>query len=123
MPEITSPETKTKVTLLDFYLENEADCSTWEPIPSISDAITDVFQKIGSTSSTTILVADFPKASFSNLKSMLQKSPSKEISQKYFWTSKWQQGEKEADEDIAMDRTRRFSKVTDAVAWLHSDSG
>lgn len=39
-------------------------------------------------------------------------------SQSYFWTESWQKGEREADEDIRLKRTRRFTRVRDAIAWL-----
>jgi hypothetical protein len=38
--------------------------------------------------------------------------------QSYFWTEAWQEGEREADEDIRLRRTRRFIRVKDAIAWL-----
>jgi len=40
--------------------------------------------------------------------------------QAYFWTSEWQQAEREADEDIKAGRVRRFSTAEAAIAYLHS---
>jgi len=40
--------------------------------------------------------------------------------QAYFWTSEWQEGEQEADEDIKAGRTRRFSNAEEAMTYLHS---
>lgn len=45
----------------------------------------------------------------------------KRPAQAYFWTPDWQEAEREADEDIRLGRTRRFSTFEDAQAWLESD--
>lgn len=42
-------------------------------------------------------------------------------SQAYFWTSRWQQGENEADEDIRAGRIATFDKVEDLVHDLNSE--
>ena len=39
-------------------------------------------------------------------------------SQAYFWTSKWQQAEKEADEDIKAGRLRTFDSVEELLEDL-----
>ena len=39
--------------------------------------------------------------------------------QAWFWTERWQQGEKEAEEDIRAGRTDYFESAKDAVAFLH----
>ncbi|MGB2800248.1 MAG: AbrB/MazE/SpoVT family DNA-binding domain-containing protein [Dehalococcoidia bacterium] len=39
-------------------------------------------------------------------------------SQAYFWTSKWQQAEKEADEDITAGRVRTFDSVEELLEDL-----
>ncbi len=39
-------------------------------------------------------------------------------SQSYFWTETWQKAEREASEDIAAGRTRRFFSVEDLIADL-----
>jgi len=43
--------------------------------------------------------------------------------QAWFWTKRWQQGEKEAEEDIRAGRVHRFSDAKSAVAHLHNQSG
>jgi len=42
--------------------------------------------------------------------------------QAWFWTKRWQQGEKEAEEDIRAGRTHRFLDAKAAVAHLHSQA-
>ena len=39
-------------------------------------------------------------------------------SQAYFWTNKWQEGEKEADEDIKAGRVKTFDSVEELVKDL-----
>ena len=39
--------------------------------------------------------------------------------QAWFWTERWQQGEKEAEEDIRTGRVHHFPDAEDAVAFLH----
>jgi len=39
--------------------------------------------------------------------------------QAWFWTRRWQEGEREADEDIRAGRVHRFDNARDAVAFLH----
>lgn len=48
-------------------------------------------------------------------------SPRQDQPQAYFWTQAWQEGEQEADEDIRLGRTRRFSDPEEAIAWLRGD--
>ena len=43
--------------------------------------------------------------------------------QAWFWTERWQQGEKEAEEDIRAGRVHNFPSAKEAVAHLHSQSG
>ncbi len=43
--------------------------------------------------------------------------------QAWFWTKRWQQGEKEAEEDIRAGRVHRFPDSKLAVAYLHSQAG
>jgi len=38
--------------------------------------------------------------------------------QSWFWTNRWQKGEKEADEDIQAGRIQCFSDANDAVSFL-----
>lgn len=45
----------------------------------------------------------------------------KRPAQAYFWTPDWQEAEREADEDIHLGRTRRFSTFEDAQVWLETD--
>jgi hypothetical protein len=40
--------------------------------------------------------------------------------QAYFWTSEWQEGEREADEDIRAGRVKRFSTAEEAIAYLRT---
>ena len=42
--------------------------------------------------------------------------------QAWFWTNRWQQGEKEAEEDIHAGRTHRFPDAQSAVAFLRQES-
>lgn len=42
-------------------------------------------------------------------------------SQAYFWTRKWQEGEREADEDIKAGRTKTFDKVDGLINDLDGD--
>lgn len=39
-------------------------------------------------------------------------------SQAYFWTKEWQEGEREADEDLKRGRYKDFDSAEDAIAWL-----
>lgn len=41
--------------------------------------------------------------------------------QAYYWTDKWQAGERAASEDIKHGRTHEFSSAEDAIAWLFDD--
>jgi len=40
--------------------------------------------------------------------------------QAYFWTREWQEGEREADEDIRIGRLKTFDSVDDLIAELRS---
>jgi hypothetical protein len=42
--------------------------------------------------------------------------------QAWFWTERWQQGEKEAEEDIRAGRVHNFPDAKEAIAHLHSQS-
>ena len=39
-------------------------------------------------------------------------------SQAYFWTKKWQEGEREADEDIKAGRVKAFNSVEELISDL-----
>jgi AbrB family looped-hinge helix DNA binding protein len=39
-------------------------------------------------------------------------------SQAYFWTEEWQQGEREADEDIKAGRVKTFDTADEAIKYL-----
>jgi hypothetical protein len=39
-------------------------------------------------------------------------------SQAYFWTGKWQEGEREADEDIKAGRVKAFGSVEELISDL-----
>jgi len=41
-------------------------------------------------------------------------------SQAYFWTREWQEGEREADEDIRAGRLKTFDSVDELIAELKS---
>jgi AbrB family looped-hinge helix DNA binding protein len=41
-------------------------------------------------------------------------------SQAYFWTKRWQEGEKEAEEDIRAGRVKKFDNVDDLIDDLES---
>jgi AbrB family looped-hinge helix DNA binding protein len=43
--------------------------------------------------------------------------------QAWFWTERWQQGEKEAEEDIRAGRVHNFPDAKKAVDYLHSRAG
>ncbi|MBI4289740.1 MAG: AbrB/MazE/SpoVT family DNA-binding domain-containing protein [Chloroflexi bacterium] len=42
--------------------------------------------------------------------------------QAWFWTKRWQEGEKEAEEDIAAGRVHHFESAREAIAYLHKRS-
>ena len=42
--------------------------------------------------------------------------------QSWFWTRRWQEGERQADEDIAAGRVQSFDTAEDATAFLHQQS-
>jgi AbrB family looped-hinge helix DNA binding protein len=43
--------------------------------------------------------------------------------QAWFWTNRWQQGEKEVEEDIRAGRVYNFPDAKQAVAFLHKQVG
>ena len=43
--------------------------------------------------------------------------------QAWFWTKRWQQGEKEAEADIRDGRVQRFPDTAPAVVHLHAQAG
>jgi antitoxin MazE len=42
--------------------------------------------------------------------------------QAWFWTKRWQEGEKEAEEDIKAGRVHRFPEAKSAIDYLHSEA-
>jgi AbrB family looped-hinge helix DNA binding protein len=44
-----------------------------------------------------------------------------ERSQAYFWTPRWQEGERQAEEDIKAGRVKKFDSVDNLIADLESD--
>ncbi len=42
--------------------------------------------------------------------------------QAWFWTKRWQEGEREADEDIKAGRVHHFDNVEDAISHLHKQA-
>jgi AbrB family looped-hinge helix DNA binding protein len=43
-----------------------------------------------------------------------------DASQAYFWSQEWQEAEREADEDAAAGRVKKFNSAGDAVKYLES---
>lgn len=43
--------------------------------------------------------------------------------QAWFWTRRWQQGEREAEEDISAGRLHKFGSAGEAVDFLHRRAG
>ena len=43
--------------------------------------------------------------------------------QAWFWTERWQQGEKEAEEDIRAGRVHNFPDAKKAIDYVHSRAG
>jgi len=43
-------------------------------------------------------------------------------SQAYFWTERWQEGERQAEEDIRSGRVEKFENADDLIADLESDN-
>jgi AbrB family looped-hinge helix DNA binding protein len=43
--------------------------------------------------------------------------------QAWFWSERWQRGEKEAEEDIRSGRVHSFPDAKSAVAFLHKQAG
>ncbi len=43
-----------------------------------------------------------------------------DLGQAYYWTKEWQDGEKEADEDIKRGRMKRFKSAKDTIKYLRS---
>jgi AbrB family looped-hinge helix DNA binding protein len=43
--------------------------------------------------------------------------------QAWFWTNRWQRGEKEAEEDLRAGRVQNFPDAKDTVAFLHRETG
>ena len=43
--------------------------------------------------------------------------------QAYFWTERWQAGEREADEDIRKGRVRKFNDVKEMVKTMAEEAG
>lgn len=41
--------------------------------------------------------------------------------QAWFWTEEWQEGEREAEEDIKNGNTKSFKSAEKAIQWLNSD--
>jgi len=46
-----------------------------------------------------------------------------ERSQAYFWTERWQEGEREADEDLRAGRYKDFDDIESLLEELESDNG
>lgn len=41
--------------------------------------------------------------------------------QAYFWTDRWQSGERAADEDLRSGRSKTFNSAEEAITWLFGD--
>ena len=46
----------------------------------------------------------------------------KDDSQAYFWTRRWQEGEREADEDLKAGRFQEFKTMDEAIKFLDEDN-
>ena len=42
-------------------------------------------------------------------------------SQAYYWTPEWQEGEREADEDLKAGRLHHFADVEEGIRFLHGE--
>lgn len=42
--------------------------------------------------------------------------------QEWFWTERWQRGEREAEEDLRSGRVHSFDDAEEAVAFLHKEA-
>lgn len=45
------------------------------------------------------------------------------VDEEFYWTSKWQEGERRALADLKAGRFRQFSDPLDAIRWLLSEDG
>jgi antitoxin MazE len=61
---------------------------------------------------------DLIEISIEDEKAVLMPKKLIDKSQAYFWTKKWQEGEKEADEDIKAGRVKSFNSIEDLLKEL-----
>jgi AbrB family looped-hinge helix DNA binding protein len=61
---------------------------------------------------------DLIEISIEDEKAVLMPKKLIDKSQAYFWTKKWQEGEKEADEDIKAGRVKSFNSIEDLLEEL-----
>ena len=62
---------------------------------------------------------DFLDAMVDNGKIVLQVKKLVDKEQAWFWTRRWQEGERKAEEDIRAGRTHRFASAKEAIAFLN----
>lgn len=62
---------------------------------------------------------DFLAAEVKDGRIVLQVKKLVDKEQAWFWTRRWQEGEKEAEEDIRDGRVHSFDEAKDAIAFLH----
>lgn len=62
---------------------------------------------------------DFLDASVKGSEIVLRVKKLVDKDQAWFWTKRWQEGEREADEDIRAGRVHRFDNAEAAIAYLH----
>lgn len=43
--------------------------------------------------------------------------------QAWFWSARWQEGEREADDDIANNNIKSFNSAEEAISFLKSEKG
>ncbi len=79
---------------------------------------------IVSTSSAYVIspkyVSTSQKAKFSSKGANDFEINETDLGQAYFWSKEWQDGEKEADEDIKRGRMKRFKSAKDTIKYLRS---
>lgn len=76
---------------------------------------TSVREKLG------IVEGDFVEIEVVAEKAVLKPKKMVDKSQAYFWTKRWQEGEREADRDIKARRTKTFNTVDELIKDLDKE--